>query len=124
VDNVTATGTVVYAVAGGSIRDDGKRLRLSGPGVSDSAAEGLLRLALARYGARLGVDGDESFRTSIVRVAAAAALPITFADAQLEQRRLELLNQNQEHAEGQRRAREPRHRAGSTGAAGRPLRGG
>jgi hypothetical protein len=67
VDSVTATGTVVYAVAGGSIRDDGKRLRLPGPGVSDAAAEALLRIANARYGARLGVDGDESFRAHIVR---------------------------------------------------------
>lgn len=117
-DGVTATGTVVYAVIGGSIRDDGKRLRLSGYGVSDAAAEALLRLAHARYGPRLGVDGDESFRSRIVRVAAAAALPITFADPQLEERRLEL-SQNQEHAHGQRRAREPRHGAGSTRAAGR-----
>jgi hypothetical protein len=119
VDSVTATGTVVYAVAGGSIRDDGRRLRLSGPGVSDTAAEALLRIANARYGARLGLDGDESFRARIVRVAAATALPITFADLQLEQRRLELLNQNEEHADGQRRAREPRYGAGSTRATGR-----
>jgi hypothetical protein len=119
VDSVTAIGTMVYAVASGSIRDDGKRLRLSGPGVSDAAAEALLRLAHARYGARLGVDGDESFRARIVRVAAATALPITFADPQLEQRRVELLNHNQEHADGQRRAREPRYRPGSTRAVGR-----
>jgi len=119
VDSVTATGTMVYPVAGGSIRDDGKRLRLSGAGVSDAAAEGLLRLAHARYGARLGVDGDESFRARVVRVAAATGLPITFGDPHLEQRRLELLNQREDHANGQRRAREPRHGAGSTRAAGR-----
>ena len=117
-DSVTATGTMVHAVAGGSIRDDGKRLRLSGPGFSDAAAEALLRLANARYGPRLGVDGDESFRARIVRVAAATALPITFADPQLEESRLKLLNQNQEDADGQRRTREPRHGAGSTRAAG------
>jgi hypothetical protein len=119
VDSVTAIGTMVYALAGGSIRDDGKRLRLSGAGVSDAAAEALLRLANARYGARLGVDGDESFRARIVRVAAVTALPITFADSQLEQRRLELLNQREEHADGQRRAREPRYSTGSTRAPGR-----
>jgi hypothetical protein len=33
VDSVTPAGTIVYAVAGGGIRHEGTRLRLSGPGV-------------------------------------------------------------------------------------------
>jgi hypothetical protein len=90
VDSVTASGTIICSVPGGSIRDDGERLHLAARDLSDTAAEALLRLAYARYGPRLGVDGDAAFQAQIVRVAAATALSVTFADPQLEQRHLEL----------------------------------
>jgi hypothetical protein len=97
-DSVTASGTIIYSIPGGTIRDDGKRLRLAARDASDTAVEALLRLAHERYGARLGVDGDAGFQAQIVRVAAAIALPITLADPQLEQRRLELRNRTTEDA--------------------------
>lgn len=98
VDSVTASGTIICSVPGGSIRDDGKRLHLAARCVSDTAAEALLRLAHTRYGARLGVDGDAVFEAQIVRVAASMALSVTFADPQLEQRRLELRRQATDQA--------------------------
>lgn len=110
VDSVTATGTVVYRVPGGSIRDDGSRLHLAGARSSEAAAEVLLRLAYARYGARLGVDGDDAFRAQVVRAAVTTALPITFADERIEQRRAEL--QRKEHIDGQQGTQRPRAGAG------------
>lgn len=90
VDSVTAAGTVIYCMAGCSIRDDGARLYLTGSDVSAGAAETLLRAAYARYGSRLGVDGNEAFRSRLVGAAVSSGLPITFADQQLERRRAEL----------------------------------
>jgi hypothetical protein len=98
VDSVTASGTIIYSVPGGSIRDDGKRLRLAARDVSDEAAGALLLLAHARHGTRLGVDGDSAFQAQIVRVAAAMPFSITLSDPQLEQRRLEMRKQTTEHA--------------------------
>ena len=72
---------------GGSIRDDGKRLHLfRAAAFRDAAAEALLRLAHARYGARTrGRRRRElSARASSVS-RPTTALPITFADPQLEQ---------------------------------------
>ncbi|HEX7479605.1 MAG TPA: TraI/MobA(P) family conjugative relaxase, partial [Polyangiales bacterium] len=96
VDSVTATGTVIYRVPGGSVRDDGTRLHLIASASSDLAAEALLRLAHARYGRSIGVDGDDNFRARMVRAAVSTALPITFADEPLERRRVEL--ERKEHA--------------------------
>jgi hypothetical protein len=90
VDSVTRAGTVIYRIAGCSIRDDGTRLYWTGSNVSSSAAETLLRAAYARYGQRLGVDGDENFRSQLVGAAVTAGLPIKFADEQLERQRIEL----------------------------------
>jgi hypothetical protein len=89
-DSVTATGTVIYRVPGGSIRDDGKRLQLTQSASSDAAAEALLRLAYARFGPRIGVDGDEKFWARLERAAATTRLPITFVGERAEERRVRL----------------------------------
>jgi len=85
-DSVTATGTVIYRVRGGSIRDDGKRLHLTQSANSPAAAEALLRLAYARCGSRVAVDGDEAFRARLERAATSVSLPITLVDQRLERR--------------------------------------
>jgi hypothetical protein len=90
VDSVTSAGTVLYRVQGASIRDDGTRLYVTGPNVSASAAETLLHAAYARFGPRLGVDGDQAFQARLLAAAVRSGLPITFADEQLERRRLAL----------------------------------
>lgn len=100
VDGITSAGTVVYRIAGGTIRDTGGRLHLSASTRSDVAAQELLRLASARYGAVLGVDGDSRFQEQLVRAAASARLPIAFADARLEQQRLELLERQTNEDQG------------------------
>jgi hypothetical protein len=76
-DGVTATGTVIYRVPGGSIRDDGQRLYLTQSATSPAAAEALLRSAYARYGSRVAVDGDGTFRARLERAAVRTSLPTT-----------------------------------------------
>jgi hypothetical protein len=90
VDSVTSTGTLVYRVQGCSIRDDGTRLYLTGSTMSASSATTLLRAAYDRFGSRLGIDGDEAFRARMLAAAIGSGLPITFADEQLERRRVAL----------------------------------
>ena len=86
----TSAGVVVYPVQGGSIRDDGQRLHLRSRQPSDDATEQLLRLAVQRYGGRLEAQGGASFCDALVRVAAHRNVPVTFANEQLEARRLDL----------------------------------
>jgi hypothetical protein len=92
-DYVPATGILLYGVAGGTIQDDGERLILSKTATQETV-EALLQIARARYGTRLGVDGDEVFRERLAQVAAAAGLDVTLADPQLEARRQHLRRQD------------------------------
>ena len=89
-------GTLIYRVPGGSIRDDGRRLHLTQSASSDAAAEALIRLAYARFGSRIGIDGDETFRVRLERAAAATSLPIAFVEARVERRGFDL--QQEENA--------------------------
>ncbi len=84
---------VVHRLPGGTAQDDGNRLTLS-EGSTQQAFEALLHLARARFGARLGVDGDEVFRERLVQAAAASQLDVSFADAQLEARRQQFRHQD------------------------------
>jgi hypothetical protein len=97
-DSATATGTLIYRVPGGSIRDDGSRLHLTQSASSNAAAEALVRLAYARFGARIGVDGDETFRVQLARAAAAASLPVTFVEARVERRSSDMQQKEDPHA--------------------------
>jgi hypothetical protein len=91
-DRGVATEVVPHRVPGGTIWDDGQRLSLSVEAPQEAVAS-LLRLARERYGARLGVDGDEVFRERIAQAAVAFRLDLTFADPQLEARRQQLQRQ-------------------------------
>ena len=89
-DSITKKGTIIYKVGQSAIRDDGDKLNLS----REATKEGLekaLRMAMERYGNRITVSGNRQFKDNIVRAAVAARLPISFADAKLEQRRQALL---------------------------------
>lgn len=105
--------TVLHRVPGGTVRDDGQRLTLA-EGSTREAAAALLQLARGRYGARLGVDGDEVFRERIVQAAAASGLDVTFADPQLEGRRQQL--QSQDKHDQAPRSDTPRSRSGGARA--------
>lgn len=89
-DSITKKGTIIYKVGSSAIRDDGDKLNVS----REATKEGLekaLQMAMERYGNRIVVNGGQDFKNNIVRAAVAAKLPITFADAKLEQQRQALL---------------------------------
>jgi len=102
-DRVASTELVLHRVPGGTVQDDGNRLTLSREATQEAVAA-LLQLARARYGAKLGVDGDEVFRERLVQAAVASGLDVTFADPRLEARRQRLQRQ---HDEDQPRAHHP-----------------
>jgi hypothetical protein len=108
-DKIGATEVAVHRVPGGAVRDDGQRLTLS-EGSTQEAVAALLQLARARYGARLGVDGDEGFRERLVLAAVVSGLDVTFADPQLEGRRQQL--QRKHIQDSARVADNPRPRSG------------
>ena len=84
VDTVTKKGTVVYEQDGYTIRDAGQTLHLADV-PADPAVEKALRLAMAKYGRRLKVEGTQDFRQKVARIAAAADLDVEFTDPLLEQ---------------------------------------
>jgi hypothetical protein len=89
-DSITKKGTIIYRVGVTAVRDDGDKLKVS-RGANQDGLQVALRLAIERYGDRITVNGTDAFKEQIAQAAAAAKLPITFADAALERRRHELL---------------------------------
>ncbi len=89
-DSVTKKGTIIYCVGATAVRDNGTKLEIS-RGADQNGLQAALRMAMARYGERISVNGTTAFKEQIVQAAAAAKLPVTFDDGVLEQRRQELL---------------------------------
>jgi hypothetical protein len=88
-DSVTKKGTVIYRVGASAVRDDGDKLKVA-TGADQAALQAALRMAIARYGKRLTVNGSDSFKRDIARAAAAARLDVIFDDAALQRRRQQL----------------------------------
>jgi hypothetical protein len=122
-DGVTKKGTVIYRVGSSAVRDDGDRLKVS-RGATREGLEVALRLAMERYGTHITVQGTADFKAQIVEVAAILKLPLTFADANLEQQRVCLINpltQQESHDESTDR-RTGRGADGTGSASARPDR--
>jgi hypothetical protein len=90
-DGVTKKGTIIYRVGASAIRDDGDRLKVS-RGATREGLEAALRLAMARYGTHITVNGSAHFKAQIVEVAVAAKLQLAFTDPTLERKRVSLVN--------------------------------
>jgi hypothetical protein len=90
-DSVTWKGTIIYHAGGSAIRDDGNRLNVSF-GANQAAILVALRMAVERYGEGIAVNGSDGFKEQILQAAAALRLRITFRDASMEQRRLQLVH--------------------------------
>jgi hypothetical protein len=83
---VHANGDVTYELANGErFRDEGLRLRLAG--TEASAVEAALRIARAKFGPCLDVEGSEAFRRQVLEVVVSRGLPVRFSDAALEEAR-------------------------------------
>jgi hypothetical protein len=86
VDSITKKGTIIYRIGASAIRDDGAKLAVSRR-ATEAGLDAALRMAIARYGSRLTVNGSDEFKAQIADVAAKTRLPVTFADAAMERRR-------------------------------------
>ena len=125
-DSITKRGTIIYKVGASAVRDDGDKLNVS-RGADDAAMQAALRMAAERYGPVITVNGTAEFKEKIVRAAAAANLPVSFADATQEARRQQLIQHhtmkestygsNSRHDKRQVRGRADRGRDGSPGQA-------
>lgn len=113
--DATWFGAETHRTGSTFIRDAGHRLEVA-RGAEATAVEAALRIAIQRYGHRLQVAGSDSFKACVLAGAVRAALPVTFADAALEQRRQalsSLSNQDATHDNFERR----RAAAGGIGTA-------
>lgn len=117
-DSVTKRGTRIYHVGSSAIRDDGQKLKVS-RGADQAGLEAALRMAIARYGNCLTVNGSAAFKESIVKAAVAAKLPVSFDDAVLERRRRQLTQPLK-----QKESKHGNDSSNNDDIAGRPAHGG
>lgn len=121
-DSVTKKGTIIYRAGTTAVRDDGNQLNVS-RGATQDGLQAALRMAMERYGKRITVNGTDVFKEQIAQAAAAAKLPITFADAALERRRQELSQPTANQEKTHEHARPRPDIARTTGAAAQTDRG-
>ena len=102
IDGITKKGTIIYRGAGASaIRDDGQRLQVSREADQATVIQAL-RMAAARLGPVLKLEGSAEFKARAIRAAVDAGLAIKFSDPALEQRRISLIEQERSHDNTQR----------------------
>ncbi|MGL5251238.1 MAG: LPD7 domain-containing protein, partial [Enterovibrio sp.] len=111
IDNITKQGTLILRTKVGAIRDDGDKLQVS-TAAGDEVIATALRLALARFGSEIDVQGTWRFREQVVRVAISGKIALSFADPELETRRREtwLQMREQEQAAVLKDDDSPKHR--------------
>jgi hypothetical protein len=90
IDGITKHGTIIICTGTTVLRDDGGKLTVT-KGYDQAGLQAALRLAAERYGSCLRVEGSKEFREQIARAAASARLSVTFDNAALEARRIELV---------------------------------
>ena len=100
-DSITKKGTIIYHVGYSTIRDDGKKLKISHGHTQDSLITAL-SMAIERYGDRIAVNGSDLFKSQIVQAAIAAKLPISFESPDLEHQRQGLLTSTKEIGDNDR----------------------
>lgn len=99
---VKGSGTI-YKVGDCAVRYDGDQLRVSDQAENDREAVACaLRTARLQYGRRINVNGSAQFREMIARVAAEERMDVVFSDEALENRRRQLLAEQDRRARGAR----------------------
>ncbi|GHT08439.1 hypothetical protein FACS1894139_18110 [Planctomycetales bacterium] len=83
-------GEIIYRVNDEIVRDNRDNFSVTATASSATLAM-TLKIARQRFGECLSLTGDDEFKRQCVEAAVAANLKITFADAELEARRLALL---------------------------------
>lgn len=124
-ESVTKRGTLIYCSGGATLRDDGRTLAVTRSGGA-AGLQGVLRIAVELYGSCIHVAGTELFREEVAQAAASARLAVTFDDAALEQRRVDLLslaNRKENHHGNWNRTRNRRLAGGGIPASERRATG-
>jgi len=112
-DGVTKDGTLIYRFGDTAVRDDGQTLNVSRD-AGLQGLEGVLRMAMHRYGKSIHVNGSDKFKARIVEAAVASNLNIQFDDPALEAQRRELLQRaNSKENSNEHRERGTRHHDGN-----------
>lgn len=99
---VTKGGTVTYQIgATAGIRDDGQQIKIA-RNIQADGVIAALKLAQARFGNILKIDGTEAFKLLVIKAAVVGNVNVTFADHALEQQKLKLLLEKQNNVIQQR----------------------
>jgi len=114
IDNITKKGIIVFKAGSSAIRDDGQRLQVSRE-ASNECLQAALRLTMEKYGQRITVNGTIAFKAQIIRAAVDLQLSITFADPELEKRRLTLLTKEKINERNDPLSRTTEYREGARG---------
>ncbi|MEQ1544584.1 TraI/MobA(P) family conjugative relaxase [Methyloglobulus sp.] len=96
---VTKKGTVFYLHNKAVIKDDGNRFHVAADANQDVLTTALIH-AKQRHGYQLSVHGNELFQENVVRASVKAGLNISFDQANLEQRRVQLSAEKQMFGDG------------------------
>jgi Relaxase/Mobilisation nuclease domain/Large polyvalent protein-associated domain 7 len=109
-DGITKEGVVIYSSKYFSIRDDGKHIKVS-RGVSHDGVTAALKIAVAKYGEVIKVDGNQDFKDQVVLAAATGSIKVKFEDAALNEQ-LKTLKEKYKD--------ELKHRSGNSRSFGKP----
>lgn len=103
-NNVGTKGIgTIYKVGNSAVRYNGDRLQVSDQAEGDREAIACaLRAARLQYGRRIVVNGTAQFREAIARVAAEERMDVVFSDEALDNRRRQLLAEQDRRARGAR----------------------
>jgi len=83
ISKITKQGNALYELGGGKIIDKGDHLKLSIE-KSDEAVLTALKMAIAKYGTDLAVQGNIEFKKRILMVAQKHNLKVNFVDPQMQ----------------------------------------
>ncbi|MCB1985483.1 MAG: relaxase/mobilization nuclease domain-containing protein [Nitrosomonas sp.] len=91
IESITRHGNILVRTGAVIVRDNGKQLIVSSKATQESYAA-ILETAIARYGQRLSINGDDRFKAGIVQAAAQNRIRVTFDDAKLSQFHRQLIH--------------------------------
>ena len=118
VDGVTKSGTIIFTSPKAAIRDDGAKLSVSRGADIEGITEAL-RLARARYGETLTIEGSDAFKRRVAAIAATTGPGIRFTDPALERQRIAFEKQWQELTRERAQSRPADHAGRDGGVAKR-----
>jgi len=104
ISKITKQGNAVYEVGKNStVTDKGDHLKLSLESKSDEAMLQALKMAVAKYGNTLDIQGNLEFKKRVLMVTQKYDLKVNFADPQMQKIKSEMQKQTQTQKQGMKR---------------------